>query len=102
MLSLVDMVANFPVKMSKLSCSFIYLRLVYLIVPEITENMGLYDVQATDVVAHIVSGKCGKNNTSAAIVVICMCFVICNFFCFLSQIVILRCIVLTLMNYTGK
>jgi hypothetical protein len=32
--------------------------------------MGLYGVQAADAVAHILSGKCGKINTSAAIVII--------------------------------
>jgi hypothetical protein len=63
------MVTNFQVKISKLLCSFIYLQLVYLMTPYVTENMGLYDVQATDVVAHILSVKCGKINTSAAIVV---------------------------------
>jgi len=75
-LSLVDTVTNFPIKISKLSCSFIYLQLVYLMTPSVTENMELYDVQATDIVAHISSGKCGKINTSASIVVIFICFVI--------------------------
>jgi hypothetical protein len=28
--------------------------------PSVTENIALYDVQATDVVPHVVSGKCGK------------------------------------------
>jgi len=64
--------------------------------------MGLYDVQAADVVAHILSGKCGRINISVAIVIIFICFVIHDFFCFLSQVVILRCIAPTLMNYTGK
>jgi hypothetical protein len=36
--------------------------------------------QATDVVAHILSGKCGKINTSAAIVIIFICFVIHHLF----------------------
>jgi len=38
--------------------------------------MGLYDVQQTDAAAHLLIGKCGKINTSAAFVIIFICFVI--------------------------